>query len=107
MPYLRTCILLHPLERDPSLQLRTLEGRRIGAKTLGEAVRIAEELLRVKIVPHVHLGRRCHLMIGIPDRRDMPVGVSVFRGNESVPTNGDFGFPLLDSDTVGIGGLCD
>ena len=103
MPYLRTAIM-HAIEREPGLQLRTKAGQSIEAATLGEAIAAAAAILRVRIVPHDP--PKWFRLSGVPGREKyMLVDIHVFRGNENICPKQDLTFPLLDSDVVGIGAL--
>ena len=112
MPYLRSFIG-HPSERESGSILRTTEGRRIEASTLEKALRVAEQIFQVRIVPHdppkyfrVHRvpEEPIHL---VPEQTQIYqlVDIHLVRNGEDICLKQDLAFPLLDSDVVVMGTL--
>jgi len=112
MPYLRTFIG-HPSERNLDSFLQTKEGHRIEASTLGEAIRVAEQMLQVRIVPHdLPKYFRIHpvpeqSVHRIPEQTKIYrlVDIHLLRNGEDICLKQDLAFPLLDSDVVVMGAL--
>jgi hypothetical protein len=105
MAFLST-IIGHPLERSGPYRysgLRTSAGQRIEARTLGEAVAIAERMFDVRIVPHDP--PKWFRVYGIPGSSSeyVLVDIHVRRGSEAICAKQDLTFPLLDTDIVSIG----
>jgi hypothetical protein len=105
MPFLRTFIM-HPLERQPSAQVRSLSGLPIAAQTVGEAVAAAAEYFGVRIVPHDP--PKWFRIYDMPDyaaEQYTLVDIHVERDAQDICIKQDLGFPLLESDVVSIGAL--
>jgi hypothetical protein len=101
MPFLRTFIR-HPREEEQGAVVRSFPGLPINAKTLGEALVIAEEYFGVRIKPHNE--RDWFRIYGMPGavRDYLVVGINIFRDRDRICVNQDLSFPLLDSDRVSI-----
>lgn len=107
MPFLST-IIGHPAEQSAPYRysgLTTSAGQRIEARTLGEAVAVAERMFDVRIVPHDP--PKWFRIYGIPESHTeyVLVDVHVRRGSEDICAKQDLTFPLLDTDIVSIGML--
>ena len=104
MPYLRT-LIFHPLEKEPGSPLRIKAGQRIEAKTLGEAIHAAEQILHLEIIPHDP--PKWFRVRGLLDQKESYglVDIHILRGTENICPKQDLDFPLLDSDIVAIGAL--
>ena len=105
MPFLRT-LIMHPLERQSDALVRSRPGLPIVAQTLGEAVAVAADYFRVRIVPHDP--PKWFRIYDMPDSTAedyMLVDIHVLRGGQNICIKQDLSFPLLESDVVSIGVL--
>ena len=104
MPYLKTC-LFSEIEKSRAPEVRSKEGRQIEAATVGEAIRVAEELLDIRITPDFYKGYPVFRTTNLPECEFRLVGISIYRNPLELNPHHDLDFPLLGSDVVGIGVL--
>ena len=104
MPYLRT-VIFNPAENVPGSLLRTKEGQRIEAKTLGEAVQVAEKIFHARIFSHdPPKFFRVHQELEQPESFAL-VDIHLLRNGEEICLKQDLSFVLMDSDIVVMGVL--
>jgi len=106
MPFLRT-LIGHPLERQPDALVRSRVGLPIVAQTLGDAITVAAEFFGVSIVPHDP--PQWFRIYGLSESAAgyRLADIRIFRDGKDVFPKQDLSFPLLESDEVRIGMLCD
>jgi hypothetical protein len=104
MPFLRACIL-HPREREPGSLVSTKPGLPIVARTLGEAITVAAEYFKVRIVPHDP--PKWFRVYGT--RQDVTeytlVDIHIKRDGQEICPKQDLEYLLMESDIVSIGAL--
>ena len=104
MPYLRT-FMGRLTDRDSGSILLNNEGRRIEASTLEEALRVAEQIIQARIVPHDP--PKFFRIYRLPEQPEsyQLVDIHLVRNGEDICLKQGLAFPLLDSDVVVMGTL--
>jgi hypothetical protein len=104
MPFLLTD-LLHPLQVDATTFGCSQAGTPINAKTLGEAIAMAANRFRVRIVPHGP--PKCFRVYDLPGASDeyLLVEIHVVRDGQILIPEQNLAFRLFDADIVDIGVL--
>lgn len=101
MPLLSALILRRSVTTEGTIRVRDVP---FEANTLGEAIAVAESLLKIRVIPH-DPPKWFRVYAASGSSEYALADIHVRRGDATICPKQDLSFPLLPSDTLTIGEL--